>query len=127
VTCPPQLNPLSVKNAFLSPGLPTLQPCGLVSIIGVISQNHRMFEAEMDLWKSSGPTPHTQAGPPKAGCSRTMSRRLLNISREGDSATSLGNLCQCSVTLTVKKNCFLVFRWTLLCFSLCPLSKFLLE
>lgn len=35
-----------------------------------------------------------------------MSRQLLNISRDGDSTTSLGKLCQCSVTPTVKK-CFL--------------------
>ena len=30
---------------------------------------------------------------------RTLSRRVLNISREGDSTTSLGSLFQCSVTL----------------------------
>jgi len=35
--------------------------------------------------------------------SMTMSRLFLNISKEGDSTTSLGNLCQCSITLTVKK------------------------
>ena len=33
---------------------------------------------------------------------RTISRQLLNISMNGDSTTSLGNLCQCSVALTVK-------------------------
>ena len=31
---------------------------------------------------------------------RTLSRRVLNISREGDSTTSLGSLFQCSVTLS---------------------------
>jgi len=36
------------------------------------------------------------------------------------STTSLGNLCQCSVTLTVKK-CCLMFRENLPCFCLCPL------
>ncbi|NWH55124.1 EGFLA protein, partial [Fregata magnificens] len=41
---------------------------------------------------------------------RTASRRVLNISRQGDSTTSLGSLFQCSVTLTVKKF-FLMFRW----------------
>jgi len=51
---------------------------------------------------------------------RTTFRRLLNISREGDSTTSLGSLCQCSVTLRGKKF-FLMFRWNFLCFSLCPL------
>jgi len=41
----------------------------------------------------------------------------LNISREGDSTTSLGSLFQCSVTLRVKKF-FLMFRWNFLCFIL---------
>ena len=50
---------------------------------------------------------------------RTASRRSLNISREGDSTTSLGSLSQGSITLTVKF--FLVFSWNFLCFSLCPL------
>ncbi|XP_074997864.1 armadillo repeat-containing protein 1 isoform X2 [Calonectris borealis] len=49
-----------------------------------------------------------------------MSRQLLNISKGGDSTTSLANLCQCSVTLTVKK-CFLLFRGNLLSSSVCPL------
>ena len=34
---------------------------------------------------------------------RTLSRRVLNISREGDFTTSLGSLFQCSITLRVKK------------------------
>ena len=51
---------------------------------------------------------------------RNFSRRVLNISREGDSTTSLGSLPQCSVTLRGKKF-FLMFRWNFLCFSLCPL------
>jgi len=45
---------------------------------------------------------------------RTWSRQVLNISREGDSTTSLGSLFQCSVTLRVKKF-FLMFSWNLLC------------
>ena len=51
---------------------------------------------------------------------RTASRRGLNISREGDSTTSLGSLCQGSVTLRVKKS-FLMFRRNFLSFSFCPL------
>ena len=39
---------------------------------------------------------------------RTLSRQVLNISREGESTTSLGNLVQCSVILKVKKF-FLMF------------------
>ena len=34
---------------------------------------------------------------------RTMAKQLLNISKNGESTTSLGNLCQCLVTLTLKK------------------------
>lgn len=30
-------------------------------------------------------------------------KQLLNIHKEGDSTTTLGNLCQCSITLMVKK------------------------
>ena len=62
--------------------------------------------------------PPAQVESPVAGCSG--SRWVLNISKEGDSTTSLGNLCQCSVTFTVKKH-FLMFRGNLLGFSLCPL------
>ena len=51
---------------------------------------------------------------------RTLSRRVLNISREGDSTTPLGSLGQGSVTLRGKKF-FLLFRRSFLCFSLCPL------
>ena len=51
---------------------------------------------------------------------RTLSRQVLNISREGDSTASLGSLGQGSVTLRVKL-LFLVFSWNFLCFSLCPL------
>ena len=46
--------------------------------------------------------------------------RLLKISRDAGSTTSPGNLCQCSVTLAVNK-CFLMFRRSLGCRSLCPL------
>ena len=51
---------------------------------------------------------------------RNLSRQILNISREGDSTTSLGSLFQCSVTLRGKKF-FLLFRRNFLCLSLCPL------
>jgi len=49
-----------------------------------------------------------------------LSRRVLNISREGDSPASLGSLGQGSVTLRGKKF-FLMFRRNFLCLSLCPL------
>jgi len=50
----------------------------------------------------------------------TTSRWVLNISREGESTTPLGNLFQGSITLKVKKF-FLVFRRNFLGFILCPL------
>jgi len=56
---------------------------------------------------------------------RTLSRRVLNISREGDSTASLGSLFQGSVTLRGKKF-FLMFRQNFLCFNLCPLPLVLL-
>lgn len=51
---------------------------------------------------------------------RIMPRWLFNISMDGDSTTSLGKQCQCSVNLIVKK-CFLMFRGNFLCFYLCLL------
>ena len=72
----------------------------------------------------------TAAGPPVQGpcCSRatqsrlpcTVSRWLVNIPKVGDSAASLGNPCQGSVSLGVER-CFLMSRGHPLCFSLCPL------
>ena len=51
---------------------------------------------------------------------RTLSRRVLNISREGDSTTSLSSLFQGSINLRGKKF-FLMFRRNFLCFSFCAL------
>ena len=55
---------------------------------------------------------------------RILSRQFLSISKEVDSTNFLVNLCQWSLIL-VGKNCFLMFRWNLLCFSLCPLLSVL--
>jgi len=68
-----------------------------------------------DLWGSSSPTPLL-----KQGHLQQAAQDLVQADREGDSTTSLGSLFQCSVTLRGKKF-FLMFRWNLLCFSLCPL------
>ena len=48
---------------------------------------------------------------------RTLSRQVLNISREGDSTAPLGSLFQGSVTLRVKKF-FLMYRSQKLDYSL---------
>lgn len=61
-----------------------------------------------------------QARSSQSTCHSTVSRWFLNISLEGDSKTFLVNLCQCSVTCMVKK-LFLMFKWSFLCISLCPL------
>ena len=55
-----------------------------------------------DLCGSSSPTP-CQSRVTQSRLHRTLSRRGLNISREGDSTTSLGSLGQGSVTLRGKK------------------------
>lgn len=76
------------------------------------------LEVRRGLWSSFHPTlppQHSQLEP-----FSTRSRELLNISTVGDSTTSLGNLSQCSITLTVKK-CPLMFRGILPWFRLCPL------
>jgi len=83
------------------------------------TQNHRMFGVGRDLWGSPSPTP-CQSRVTYSRLHRTLFRRGLSISREGDSTTSLGSLGQGSVTLRVKKF-FLLFSWSFLCFSLCPL------
>ena len=81
------------------------------------SENHRMAEVGSN-WSSLP----AQAGPLfKLSQLPRKSRWLHNNCKDGDSTTSLSNLWQCSVTLTVK-TCFLVFRLDLLCFILNPLS-----
>ena len=51
------------------------------------SHSHRMFKAGRDLWSSSDPT------------LLFSSRLLMKMSKKGKSTTTLGNLCQHSVTL----------------------------
>jgi len=86
----------------------------------LISQhNHRMVGVGNDLWGSPSPTPY-RSRVTQSRLHRTLSRRVLNISREGDSTATLGSLGQCSITLRGKKF-FLMFRRNFLCFGLCPL------
>jgi len=99
---------------------PCLGLCVLASVESFTeSRNHRMFGVGRDLWGSSSTTP-CRSKVTQSRLHRTVSRQVFNISREGDSTTSLGSLCQCSVTLRGKKF-FLMFSWNFLCFSLCPL------
>jgi len=73
------------------------------------SQNHRMFGVGRDLCGSPSPTP-CPSRVTQSRLHRTLSRWVLDISREGDSTASLGSLFQCSITLRMKKF-FLMFRW----------------
>lgn len=81
-------------------------------------QNHRMADLEgtsgHHLVQSQCPNRVTWSQLP-----RTVSRQLLNISKDENSMNSLGNLCQCPVILTV--TCSLMFTGNHLCFSLCSL------
>ena len=77
------------------------------------------------LCGSPSPTPCPSSVTQSRGHS-TASRQGLNISREGDSTASLGSLGQGSVTLRGKKF-FLIFSWSFLCLSLCPLPLVLVS
>ena len=89
---------LDVTCWFMAPA-PRVIPFLSSSFYGgysVDSQNHSMVGVGRDLCGSPSPTPC----PSRVTQSRlhsTASRRDWNISREGDSTTSLGNLFQCSM------------------------------
>ena len=63
-----------------------------------------------DLCGSSGPTP-CQSRVTYSRLHRTLSRYVLNVFREVDSTTSLGNLSECSVTLRVKRFFLILHRF----------------
>jgi len=71
------------------------------------------------IWSNSP----AQARPARAGGPGSCPDGFW-ISPRRKTTTSLGNLCHCSVTRTVKM-CFLMFRQNLLCFSLCLLPLIL--
>lgn len=68
-----------------------------------------------ELWRSSVPTLLLK----HSHLEQDAEDHVHMILKEVDSTTSVGNLCQSSVTLTVK--CFLMFKQNLLFFSSCPL------
>lgn len=90
------------------------------------SQNHRITE-QQNGWSWKGPLE-------VIGLPKTMSRHLLNRAKEGDSATSLGNLCQGSVILRMVK-CFLMespmfqfmpiasWKWREILYTQCMIHK----
>ena len=97
-----------VENIFIRLYIlrPRWEKSMFVAKVGVhswVSQNHRMVGFGRDLCGSPSPTP-CRSRVTYSRLHRTLSRRVLNISREGDSTTSLGSLFQCSVTLRGKKS-----------------------
>lgn len=82
--------------------------------------NPRLTEAGDDLWRSTSPCPNSPAhtGPPTAGSHHHV-QLVFSIPKDGDSTSSLADLCQSLATLTVKTH-FLVSRGDLPCLSFCP-------
>ena len=91
------------------------QPKRISSVLGTIE----FFEHKVSSggWLVQSPCTRMVS---QSRLSRTVSSWVLNVSSDGDSRASLGNLCQCLTFLTVKKS-FLVFKYSLLHFSLCSL------
>ena len=123
-TRPPRNLPSLLPAALSVQGLPAVHLSHDKSrnLFGAI--NHRITESQNGrgwkgpLWSSSPPPL------PKQGLLQQAAQDLVqwvfNISREGDSTTSLGSLFQCSVTLRGKKF-LLMLRRNFLCFRLYPL------
>lgn len=74
-------------------------------------ENHKIFEVQRCCWTSATPTPLLK---PRSATAHS-SCWVLGKSENGDSTNSLGNMCQCFVTLTVAES-LLMFRENLLCF-----------
>lgn len=70
---------------------------------------HTTIELKRAFWRFLVQLP-AQAESPRSRLLRTTNRWLLAISKNGYSIVSLGNLFQCSLPLTVKKNCFFMVR-----------------
>jgi len=74
-------------------------------------------KAGRQLWRLSSPSP-CSSWATWSPLSRAMSRWLLNISQDGDSTNSLGNLCQYPIALMlIKKKSFPIFKCDFLHFS----------
>lgn len=78
-----------------------------------------MAEIGKNLWRLSGIQSHL-GSVTNSETPRTISRRLLSLSKDGDTTTYPGHAHNDSVILVFKR-CFFIFRGILLCSSLCPL------
>lgn len=56
--------------------------------------SHRIAEAVSDFWRSPTPTPPAQSRVSLSRLLQDMPRWVLNVSKDGDSSTSLGNQLQ---------------------------------
>lgn len=70
---------------------------------------------------SEGPLIQSPSRATKTKLPWTMSKLLLNISKEGVSKASLGTCATAWSSSQWKKKYFLTLRWSLLCSTLCPL------
>lgn len=71
----------------------------MASLLTVKSQNHRMAELEMDLWRPSGPIPLLKKDHLDLVVYVHMSRWLLNITKKGNSTHSKGVLVLSEIEL----------------------------
>lgn len=73
-------------------------------------RDDRAAEIGGDLWRSSGPTCPLRQAHVEHIARDHVQLALLKTSRNGDSTSSLGNLCQRSITLTANKSCLMLRR-----------------
>lgn len=85
------------------PAKPFLYSCSCTAV-WCFSQGHSTISARSGLWRTPGPTLCTKQGQSQSYSKllRALSSWVLNISKDGESTTILGNLFQCLTTLTVK-------------------------
>lgn len=72
------------------------------------AHNHRNIQIGRHHWRTSGPANLVNQGQLEQ-VAKDRIQMALRLSKDGDSTASLGCLCQCLVTCTIKK-CFLMFR-----------------